>query len=229
MEAPPSDAPATGDAPISERPALGGRDVDERGVNSGLLRCPRCLSRLVSCRGRLRERQGPDASFWVPHRPAETASGEPASEGTGAPAEAGDVPEEEAWEWTEHQHAWWWEMADMEEVDNGGLSRLVTSPAGPLKLIMCCECNYGPFGYQRESEPRLWLCCELLHQQDARLGAPPREPTPPPATHRPSSPATRTLPQRRVSHAPSPGSSTRPRLPTQPATRRTFACRMAST
>ena len=99
--------------PDSERPPLGGRDVDEHGVNSGLLRCPRCLSRLVSCRGRLHERQGPGASFWVPHKPSGAADA-PAD----AVVSAEDSPASEvAWEWTEQQHTWWWSVADMEEVD----------------------------------------------------------------------------------------------------------------
>ena len=100
-------------APESERPPLGGRDVDEHGVNSGLLRCPRCLSRLVSCRGRLQERQGPDASFWVPHKPSSAADA-PANAVASADTPAAEV----AWEWTEQQHTWWWSVADMEEVDN---------------------------------------------------------------------------------------------------------------
>eukprot|EP00964_Phaeocystis_antarctica_P049527 scaffold28730_cov70-Phaeocystis_antarctica.AAC.4 len=100
-------------APESERPPLGGRDVDEHGVNSGLLRCPRCLSRLVSCRGRLHERQGPDASFWVPHKPSSAADA-PANAVASADTPAAEV----AWEWTEQQHTWWWSVADMEEVDN---------------------------------------------------------------------------------------------------------------
>ena len=34
---------------------------------------------------------------------------------------------------------------------------------------MCVECNYGPVGYQLADESRIWLCCDLLHQQDAAL------------------------------------------------------------
>ena len=96
--------------PAAERPRLGGRDVDEHGINSGLLRCPRCLSRLVSCRGRLHERQGPDAILWVPHKQSGAADAE-------AVASAADAPAPEAaWDWTEQQHTWWWSVADMEEV-----------------------------------------------------------------------------------------------------------------
>ena len=96
--------------PAAERPRLGGRDVDEHGINSGLLRCPRCLSRLVSCRGRLHERQGPDAILWVPRKPSGAADAE-------AVASAADAPAPEAaWDWTEQQHTWWWSVADMEEV-----------------------------------------------------------------------------------------------------------------
>ena len=96
--------------PAAERPRLGGRDVDEHGVNSGLLRCPRCLSRLVSCRGRLHERQGPDAILWVPHKPSGATDAD-------AVASAADAPAPEAaWDWTEQQHTWWWSVADMEEV-----------------------------------------------------------------------------------------------------------------
>ena len=77
---------------------------------AGLLRCPRCLSRLVSCRGRLHERQGPDAILWVPHKQSGAADAE-------AVASAADAPAPEAaWDWTEQQHTWWWSVADMEEV-----------------------------------------------------------------------------------------------------------------
>ena len=124
--------------PAAERPRLGGRDVDEHGVNSGLLRCPRCLSRLVSCRGRLHERQGPDAILWVPHKQSGAADAE-------AVASAADAPAPEAaWDWTEQQHTWWWSVADMEEVHPRSvetlpmrppcLSRAAGWPRGWLKL-----------------------------------------------------------------------------------------------
>ena len=44
-----------------DRPALGGREVDDAGINRGLLRCPRCLSRIASKNGVLTERRGADA------------------------------------------------------------------------------------------------------------------------------------------------------------------------
>ena len=46
---------------------------------------------------------------------------------------------------------------------------VVQSPRGPLKLAMCCECQYGPVGHQFGQDPRIWLACDLLHQQDAAL------------------------------------------------------------
>ena len=147
----PGEAP-TADAlgPFSERPELGGRSVNASGINNGLLRCPRCASRLLSLCGALRER---DAPFWVPSRAIE-------------PAEAG---EEETYEWNETRHTHWWRVEDVGDVDNLGLSRVVESPMGRLKLALCIDCRYGPFGYQLEAEAQIWLCTELLHQQDASL------------------------------------------------------------
>ena len=134
------------------RPTLGGRAIDANGVNCGLLRCPRCFSRLVSKCGELKELHAPDTSLWVPGQPLPRAEGAP-----------------EAFEWTETVHTWWWLVGGMDDVDNLGLSRTVTSPRGELKLAMCCECNYGPVGHQLDGDARLWLCCDLLHQQDASL------------------------------------------------------------
>lgn len=141
---------------LERRPELGGRTVDANGVNNGLLRCPRCTSRLVSRCGELVERQGADAILAVPHKPS------------GA-VEAANPPDDEAYEWTDHPYGWWWRVGGMDDVDNLGLSRVVSSPKGPLKLAMCVECNYGPVGYQLVDDARIWLACDLLHQQDAAL------------------------------------------------------------
>jgi hypothetical protein len=95
---------------------------------------------------------------------ADVAEADVALEAAPAPAA------EEAWEWTSQTHVWWWRVGSMDDVDNLGLSRLVTCPAaGSLKLAMCVECSYGPVGFQREDEPTIWLACELLHQQEASL------------------------------------------------------------
>ena len=177
--------PTSAGRALDARPELGGRDIDEHGVNKGLLRCPRCSTRLASKVGELQERSEADALLWVPRKPA-GGSSTPSSNVTKAGAAEGDVAEadvaeadvaleaapapaaEEAWEWTSQTHVWWWRIGSMDDVDNLGLSRLVTCPAaGSLKLAMCVECSYGPVGFQREDEPTIWLACELLHQQDA--------------------------------------------------------------
>ena len=155
---------------MDARPALGGRVTDEHKVNSGLLRCPRCMSRLVSRCGELVAREGQEACLLVPKRPSEGAAAaveevEPV-DGETAPTPA---EEDTAWEWTESRYDWWWSVGGMDDVDNLGLSKLVTSPRGRMKLAMCVECNYGPVGYQLEDEAKIWLVCELLHQQDASL------------------------------------------------------------
>ena len=142
------------------RPTLGGREVDATGVNSGLLRCPRCTSRMLSKSGELHERQEPDNSLWVANRPACDAVVE---------AAAAAAVDDDHYEWTESKYTWWWMAGTMDDVDNLGLSRVVATPAGRLKLAMCCECNYGPFGYQLEDDPKIWLACDLLHQQDADM------------------------------------------------------------
>jgi len=182
--------PTSAGRTLDARPELGGRDIDEHGVNKGLLRCPRCSTRLASKVGELQERSEADALLWVPRKPAGGCSA-PSTNVTKADVAEPDVAEadvaeadvaeaeealeaapapaaEEAWEWTSQTHVWWWRIGSMDDVDNLGLSRLVTCPAaGSLKLAMCVECSYGPVGFQREDEPTIWLACELLHQQDA--------------------------------------------------------------
>lgn len=139
--------------PPSDRPALGGRSVTAAGINDGLIRCPRCSSRLLTKVGAYMER---DAVLWVPSRP------EP-KEGEDADAEIAD----DEYVWSEVRHRHWWRVEDVNDVDNIGLSRVVEAPPGPLKLILCTDCRYGPFGYQLGTEPQLWLCCDMLQQQDA--------------------------------------------------------------
>ncbi|KAL3930759.1 MAG: hypothetical protein SGPRY_001403 [Prymnesium sp.] len=152
-----------------ERPGLGGRSVDSRGHNDMELCCPRCLARIVSCCGELKHR--PSAILCVP---VNKQRSEPASvgeeEGQNESLSDGAADGEE-WDWKERPYAWWWLLQDFNDVDNGGLSRTVSSPRGELKLIMCCDCNYGPFGYQLENEPLVWLCCDLLCQQPAGSGS----------------------------------------------------------
>ena len=213
------------------RPTLGGRDTDERGVNAGVLRCPRCFSRLVSTCGELKERQGSEACLWVPQNrkpaaaqptsttveaaeaaadhavdeplpacfiesnfaskaeyeaslqlpTAERAAAERAAAVAREPASNMDRPAADEWDWTETgPYTWWWMVGSMDDVDNLGLSRLVHSPRGLLKLVMCCECNYGPIGYQLEDEVTLWLACDLMHQQDPSLAKDAEDFPPPP-------------------------------------------------
>ena len=167
--------------PASERPALGGRRV-EGGVNAGILRCPRCFARLVSRCAVLTQREGDDAILCVP-RGQRAAPGDDAvggSAGGGAPEEAnalatvappaveGDAPAEaeRPLEWTEQVHEWWWMVEDVNDMDSTGLSRLISTPRGEFELVICCGCSFGPFGYRDEPSPRLWLCCDLLHQQE---------------------------------------------------------------
>ena len=155
-----------------ERPALGGREVTENSINSGLLRCPNCMSRIASRVGQLQQRDGEDAMLCVPHRPTAAPANAAGADGDAAAAPAAEPTEptsDDAYEWTQQPYEWWWMLEDMNQIDNGGLSRVVPSPRGRIKLVMCMDCNYGPFGYQAEDEPRLWLASDLLHQQEAAL------------------------------------------------------------
>ena len=111
----------------SVQDVLGGRSVDDEGVNDGLLRCPRCTSRQVSRCGELIERHGTEAILAVPHKTSNAVEA----------ASAESSPPEESYEWTEHKYDWWWCVGSMDDVDNLGLSRVVESPKGPLKLAMC--------------------------------------------------------------------------------------------
>ena len=167
--------------PEAERPTLGGREVNENRVNAGLLRCPRCMSRLVSKCGELRELQGLEAKLWVPsnkqvgEKPVSEENVAEAASSTSVVSAQETAPQElptskdDAYSWAEKPYTFWWMVGSMDDVDNLGLSRVVQSPRGPLKLAMCCECQYGPVGHQFGEDPRIWLACDLLHQQDAAL------------------------------------------------------------
>jgi hypothetical protein len=128
---------------------LGGRHVDEDSVNGGMLRCPRCYARLLSLKGRLTRRSGPDASLWVPK--TAPASGEQA----------------DACDWSETTHEWWWLVEDVNELDNVALSSTLQSPRGDCRLALCADCRCGPLGYQLDGEGHLWFASDLLRQQDA--------------------------------------------------------------
>lgn len=123
--------------------------------------------------GELTQRSGADAVLCIPSKPNTSPSA--AADSKAVPVseqspECGDGEErEEQWEWSECTHEWWWKLTSIDDADNLGLSRTVMSPAGPLKLAMCCECNYGPCGYQRDEHPTIWLACDLLHQQDPSM------------------------------------------------------------
>ena len=129
---------------------LGRREVDND-KNIGNLLCPCCSSRMVTERGTLVERHGDEQTLWIP-RPSKSSE-----------------DAEETLTWEQDTHQWWWSIPDIDDFSNVGLSRLVESPAGPIKIVLCSECQSGPYGYTTESSPIVWLCCELLKQVDASL------------------------------------------------------------
>mmetsp|Transcript_1929 Transcript_1929/g.5836 ORF Transcript_1929/g.5836 Transcript_1929/m.5836 type:complete len:325 (-) Transcript_1929:280-1254(-) len=157
---------------------LGGRCVDTGGINAGMLRCPRCFSRLLSQCGRLVERSGDEALLHVPrssNASAEAADGA-ADSGTVTTAAAdtaadpaADTAPDGACGWDAVPHVWWWVVEDVNDVDNVALSYLVTPPAaGAIRLALCSECRCGPLGYQRDGEAKVWFAAPLLRQQDAK-------------------------------------------------------------
>eukprot|EP00962_Isochrysis_galbana_P035549 scaffold12195_cov164-Isochrysis_galbana.AAC.2 len=131
---------------------LGGRRVDEEFVNCGMLRCPRCFSRILSLKGRLTRRSGRDALLSIP----KTATGAAPS---GEQADACD--------WSQTTHDWWWLVEDVNDLDNVALSLTLKSPQGDCRLALCSDCRCGPLGYQLDGEGQLWFASDLLRQQDA--------------------------------------------------------------
>ena len=139
---------------------LGRREVDKDNINSGILRCPCCNSRMLSGSGTLTERHGDKQTLWIP-RPAKD-------------------PKDDTLTWDQDTHQWWWSVPDVDDFSNVGLSRLVVTPSGTeLKIVLCSECQSGPYGYttydinksktceKGGGDPIVWLCCELLKQVDA--------------------------------------------------------------
>lgn len=141
---------------------LGGRLVDSDGVNNGLIRCPRCTSRILTKAGTLVKREGKDQIFFLPTRP-----------------DGGDDNNDD-FVYKEQVHEYWWRVADTDMFDNLGLSRVVDTPGGRMKFIICSDCGMGPIGYQAEKEPELWVCCSALAQQDAALANDAEDFRPPP-------------------------------------------------
>ena len=63
----------------------------------------------------------------------------------------------------------WWMVEDLGDCDNVGLSRHVESPVGTIQAFLCPDCGLGPFGHVRADDPRVWLVCDKLMQQDFAL------------------------------------------------------------
>ena len=200
LDAAPSDGGFTlhpnANAAYAAKSVVGGRCVDAAGVNSGMLRCPVCFSRLVSQRGVLTERSGEEASLWNPSREeaeagteaeaeAAVAGGGETKEGGDGPGDgdgdgkkvvvaanrAADAPDGEAGlTWSETKYAWWWRVEDVDMCSNVALSHMVESPRGLMRLVVCCECRSGPLGYQlvdAEGGGMIWFPAAVMRQQDA--------------------------------------------------------------
>ena len=74
-----------------------------------------------------------------------------------------------AFTWKQESHEFWWRVEDVDDFDNVGLSRLVASPHGVIKVVLCSNCGHGPFGHQRDGEAHLWVACGRVEQVDASL------------------------------------------------------------
>ena len=129
----------------------GGKLVTSNNVNAGILRCPVCSSRMLSTAGTLVELSGEEA---VLHSPRPKAGKDDSS--------AGD----EQFSWDSKTYADWWSVPDSDAFDNIGLSRSVVSPNGLVKMVLCSECHQGPFGHQKDGDPRVYLAADLMVQQD---------------------------------------------------------------
>jgi len=131
-------------------PTAGGREVDTSGVNAGVLRCARCTCRLLTGLGKLVEKpdEGEARTLWIP-RPIAGVT--------------------DRFNWDSARHAWWWEIADIDDLDNIGMSALVEGPAGPVRLALCPECG-APLGHRMGEENLISIACDAVQQQ-ARAAA----------------------------------------------------------
>ena len=142
-EAPEEAVAAVGDG--SSLAAGGGREVNASGVNTGILRCPRCNCRLLTGNSTLVEKGGDARTLWIPRPIAGEAN---------------------RFDWESAQHTWWWEIADYDDFDSIGMSALVEGPAGPVRLALCPECGFGPIGHRMGDENKVFVACDAVVQQD---------------------------------------------------------------
>ena len=70
--------------------AVGGREVNADGINTGILRCPRCNCRLLTGHSKLVEKDDDARTLWIPRPVAGEAN---------------------RFDWESAQHTWWWEIA----------------------------------------------------------------------------------------------------------------------
>ena len=139
---------------LAARPASctkGGMDVDGAQVNAGLLRCPRCNSRMLTRKATLvADRPAADQVLHIPRPASDTDDGTPGSF---------------TWETSTHTH--WWRVADIDDFDSIGMSRTITNPAGAaVKIVLCSDCQAGPLGHRVEGCNEIYLAADLMVQQD---------------------------------------------------------------
>ena len=149
--------PTTATIPTS----VGGKETTSSNINAGLLRCPRCQTRMITERATLVQRSGKDQTIWIP-RPKtvnKDKDGNQIDQGTN-----------DEWDFEEATHEYWWSIPSTDDFDNIGMSRQVIGPAGPVKIALCSGCHCGPLGHQTAEDATVWMPCDLLLQQDKSFG-----------------------------------------------------------
>jgi hypothetical protein len=141
-------------APPPSSGIRGGRLVTAKNVNAGNLRCPVCDARMLSKTGTLTTPTGPSSVLHIP-RPKSGADDK--AKGS------------EQFDWETQTFDQWWAVPDVDCFDNVGMSREVQGPAGLFKIVLCSQCQQGPFGYQLAGESKVWVPCDLMVQQEASL------------------------------------------------------------